>query len=68
MQQRQVMLRLLIPEDEQAAETVHPRIGPLHDGKACFEAGFPFDRFGLLPMRADVGGGSRLWEIARTPL
>src|SRR5258705_10924097 len=62
MEKRQVVLWLLVPANEQTAETIHPGVRPLHDPPACFEAGHLFDCFGLFPTRAHMSGEAKLLQ------
>jgi len=50
-----VVVGLLRPADEQAAEAVEPGVGALDDPAAGSEAGLALERFLLLAARTDVG-------------
>src|SRR5260370_19986101 len=56
MEQGQVILRLFVPPNEQAAKAVHPGMAAFHDPTACFEARLPLDGLGLFSAWANVGG------------
>jgi hypothetical protein len=54
MQKREVVLRLLVPANEQTAKAVHPGMCPLHHPTPRFEPRFPLDCFGLFPARTHM--------------
>src|SRR5215472_4195119 len=56
MEKGQVIFRLFVPTDEQAAKAVHPRMRPFHDPTPRFEARFSLDGFGLRSSWANMGG------------
>src|SRR5258708_32079670 len=60
MQQRQVVLRFLVPANQETAKTVHPRMRPFHHPAPRFAARFVPDRFRLFPTRAYMGGEAKL--------
>lgn len=62
MQKGEIVLRLLVPANEQTAKAVHPGMRPLHHPAPRFEARFPFDGFGLVPTWADMGGKAELLQ------
>jgi hypothetical protein len=57
-----VVVGLLAPADEQAAEAVEPGVGALDDPAAGAEAGVAFELFLLLAAGADVAGEAELVE------
>ena len=56
MEQCQIVLRLFLPTDEQAAKAVEPGMCSLHHPAARFEASFSFKSLGLFPAWAHMGG------------
>src|SRR5262249_43909862 len=54
MEERQVVLRFLVPANKQAAKAVHPRMRWLDDPASRAEPGFPVDGFDLFSSRANV--------------
>lgn len=62
MEEREVVLRFLVPANEQATKAIQPRMRPLHHPAPRFEPRFLFDGFGLLPARADMGGKAELLQ------
>lgn len=55
-----VVLALLLPADQDAAEAVEPGVGALDDPAAGAEAGLVFERLRLLAAGVDVGGEAEL--------
>jgi len=55
MNQSQVIFRFLFPSGQDAAESVHPAMGPLHHPTTRLKAGLSFDRLRFLAARLDVG-------------
>ena len=62
MQKPQVVAHFLVPADQHAPEAIHPTMRPLHDPPSCLEAGLLFERLGLFPPRADVGGEAKFGQ------
>src|SRR5205085_378916 len=62
MKKGQIVLRLFVPTDEQAAKAVHPRMRPFHYPTPRFEARFSLDGFGLLSSWANMGGKAELTQ------
>src|SRR5437762_2253910 len=58
----EVVLRLLLPSDEDAAEAVHPTVRALDDPAPGLEARAAAQRLGLLAACADVRGVAELVE------
>ncbi len=56
MKKCQIVRRLLVPTDEQTAKAQSPGMCPFHHPAARFEPGFLFDRPGLFPTSANMGG------------
>src|SRR6266849_4425880 len=62
MEKRQVILRLLVPADQQAAKAIHPGMRPFDHPPARPESRFRFERLGFLPARPNVGGKAEFLE------
>ncbi len=62
MEEREIILRLLLPTDEQATKAIHLGMCSFHDLSARFEPGSPFDRPGLFSMCANMGGKAKFVE------
>src|SRR5207248_10827952 len=60
VEKRQVILRLFLPANEQAAKAIHPGMRSFHHPPPCLEAGLSLDGLGLFPSRADMGGKAEL--------
>src|SRR3989442_15824640 len=56
MKKCQIVRRLLVPTDEQTAKAQSPGMCPFHHEASRFEPGFLFDRPGLFPTSANMGG------------
>src|SRR6266542_2208679 len=55
MKQRDIVLGLLAPADEDPAEAVHPAMRALHHPTPRLRARLPLERLRLLPPRTDAG-------------
>ena len=62
MKQTQVILSLLLPPRQDAAEAVHPTVGAFHDPSSGLEARLAFERLGLFATASDM---SRVPELLR---
>ena len=60
MQERQIVVGLLFPADEDAAKAVHPRVRALNDPPSGFVARFLFDGPRLFATGANVSGEAEL--------
>jgi len=54
MQKRDVIFRLLLPPDQDAAEAIQPAVGAFHHPAAGALAGFPLEFLGLFAPRANM--------------
>lgn len=62
MQKGDVVLRVLLPTDEDAPKAVHPGMSTLNYPAAGALAGFDLDGFGFFTPGADMGGKAKLAE------
>src|ERR1035437_4883677 len=62
MKQSQIILGLLLPPRQDAAEAVHPTVGPFHHPAAGLETGLVFDRLGFFAAGPNVGGVTELQD------
>jgi len=62
MKQSQIIFRFLFPPRQDAAETVHPAMRPLHNPTTSFEASFMFDRLGFFTSGSNVGYITKLFH------
>jgi hypothetical protein len=60
MEEAQIVIRLLIPADEQMTEAIHPRMHLLHDPALRRETGLPFDSLGFFASCANLGSTAEL--------
>src|SRR2546423_3857086 len=60
MKQGQIILRLFVPTNEQAAKAQSPGMTPFHHPAPRFEAGFFIDGFGFLSSWANLGRKAEL--------
>src|SRR6516162_6496252 len=60
MQHCDVVLWLLVPADEDAAESIHPAVSTLDDPATCLGTRIALEFFRLLTARADVRGEAKL--------
>jgi hypothetical protein len=64
MKQSQIIRRLLLPPRQNAAETVHPTVRPLHNPTSGFEPSLSLDGLGFFATSLDVGGVAKvLYQI-----
>ena len=66
MKKGDVVLRGLVPADQDAPEAVQPAMGELHHPAPGFEPSLPLDGLGLLAPAADVGGEPNSSRVRRT--
>jgi hypothetical protein len=60
MKQGQIILRLFVPTNEQAAKAQSPGMTPFHHPAPRFEAGFSLDGFGFFSSWANMGRKAEL--------
>ena len=56
MNKSKVVLRFLLPTDQDTAEAIHPTVCSLRHPTACFEANLMLDRLSFFTARANMGG------------
>jgi len=54
VQQPEIIFRLLLPADEDAAKAIHPAVSALNDPTPCLESRSALDRLGLFSTSANV--------------
>ena len=62
MKKGDVVVRRLVPADQNAPEAVHPTVSPFHHPAPGFEAGFLFDGLSLFAPAPDVGREAKLFQ------
>src|SRR6266700_3351331 len=60
MKQGQIILRLFVPTNEQAAKAIHPGMTPLHHPAPRFAAGYSLDGFGFFSSWTNMGRKAEL--------
>ena len=62
MEEREGVLRFLVPAKEQATKAIHPRMRALHHPAPRCEPRFLFEGFSFRSARADLGGTAELLQ------
>src|SRR5258708_33970226 len=62
MEKRQIVCRLFIPPNKQAAKTIHPGMCSFHYPAACLKPSLLFDGLGFFPTRTNMGGKAKVVE------